>query len=38
MLLKGTARKIPSQKGGFLNFLTPFMTVGLSLLKSVLSL
>ena len=36
ILLKGTTRKITTQKGGVLNFLRPLMTVGLSLMKSVL--
>ena len=35
--LKGTARKITSQEGGFLNFLRPLMTAGLPLMKSVLT-
>ena len=34
-LLKGATRKITSQEGGFLNFLRPLMTAGLSLMKSV---
>ena len=37
ILLKGTTRKINSQKGGFKNFLRPLMTVGLPLIKSVLT-
>ena len=36
--LKGTTRKITSQEGGFLNFLRPLMTVGLPLIKSLLTL
>ena len=36
-LLKGTTRKITTQEGGFLNFLRPLMTAGLSLMKSVLT-
>ena len=36
ILQKGTTRKITTQKGGFLNFLRPLMTVGLSLMKSAL--
>ena len=36
ILLKGTTRKITTQKGGVLNFLRPLMTVGLSLMKYVL--
>ena len=35
--LKGTTRKITSQEGGFLDFLRPLMTVGLPLMKSVLT-
>ena len=35
ILQKGTTRKITTQKGGFLNFLRPLMTVGLSLMKIV---
>ena len=35
--LKGTIRKIRSQKGGFLNFLRPLMSVGLLLMKNVLT-
>ena len=35
--LKGTTRKITSQEGGFLNFRRPLMTVGLPLMKSVLT-
>ena len=35
-LLKGTARKVTSQEGGFLNFLRPLVTAGLPLMKSVL--
>ena len=34
--LKETARKITSQKGGFLNFLRPLMPTGLLLIKSIL--
>ena len=36
-LLKRTTTKITSQEGGFLNFLRPLMTAGLSLMKSVLA-
>ena len=36
ILLKGTATKITSQEGGFLNFCRPLMTAGLLLMKSVL--
>ena len=32
-LLKRTTGKITSQEGGYLNFLRPFMTAGLSLMK-----
>ena len=34
--LKGTARNITRQKGGFLNFLRPLMTDGLPLIKMYL--
>ena len=37
ILFTGTTRKITSQEGGFLNFLRPFMTAGLLLMKSVLT-
>ena len=37
ILLKGSTRKITSQKGGFLNFIRPLMTAGLLLIKSVLT-
>ena len=37
ILFKETTRKKISQKGGFLNFLTPLMTAGLPLMKSVLT-
>ena len=37
MLLKGTARKITSQEGGFLSFLKPLMPVGLPLIKIALT-
>ena len=37
ILLKGTTRKITSQEGEFLNFLRPLMTVGLPLIKCVLT-
>ena len=37
ILLKATTRKITIQEGGFLNFLRPLMTAGLSLMKSVLT-
>ena len=37
ILLKGTTKKITSRKGGFLNFLRPFMTAGLPLMESVLT-
>ena len=33
--MKGTTRKISSQKGRFLSFLRPSMSVGLPLTKSV---
>ena len=36
-LLKGTTRKIPSQKVEFLNFLRPLMSVNLPLIKNVLT-
>ena len=36
-MLKGTARKISSQKGRFLNFLRPLITAGSSLMKNVLT-
>ena len=35
VLLKGTARKVTSQEGGFLSFLRQLMTAGLPLLKNV---
>ena len=35
ILLKGTARKITSQEGGFLNFLRSLMTAGFPLMKNV---
>ena len=35
ILLKGTSRKITSQKRGFLNFLRVLMTAGLPLTKSL---
>ena len=38
ILLKKTARKNSHQKGGFLNFLRPLMSVGLPLMKNVLTL
>ena len=37
LLSKGTTRKINSQEGQFLNFLRPLMTIGLLLIKSVLT-
>ena len=37
ILLKETTRKITSQEGGFLSFLSPLMTAGLPLMKSVLT-
>ena len=37
ILLKGTATKITSWEGGFLNFLRPLMTAGLPLMTSVLT-
>ena len=37
ILLKGTARKITTQEGGFFNFVRPLMTAGLPLMKSVLT-
>ena len=36
-LLNGTTRKISYQEGGFLSFLTPLMTAGLPLIKSILT-
>ena len=36
ILLKGTTRKMTSQRGRFLNFLRPLMTTGLPLMKVVL--
>ena len=36
ILLKGTARKIISQEGGFLNYLDPLLKTGLPLIKNVL--
>ena len=36
ILLKGTARKINSQEGGFLNYLDPLLKTGLPLIKNVL--
>ena len=36
ILLKGTTRKMTSQRGRFLNFLRPLMTTGLPLMKIVL--
>ena len=33
ILLKGTTRKMTSQRGRFLNFLRPLMTTGLPLMK-----
>ena len=37
ILLKGTTRKITSQKGEFLNFLRPLMTAGSPLMTNVLT-
>ena len=37
ILLKGTAREITSQEGGFLNFFRPSVTFVLPLMKSVLT-
>ena len=37
ILLKGTIRKISSQKGGFLNFPSPLMSVVSLLMKNVLT-
>ena len=37
ILLKGTARKITSQEGGFLNFLQSLMTAGLPLMIKILT-
>ena len=37
VLLKGITTKIVSQKGGFINFLKPLITAGLSLMKNVLT-
>ena len=35
LLLKGTTRKMNSQKGGFVNFLRPSITVCLPLMENV---
>ena len=35
ILLKGTTRKITSQEGGFLSFLRPLMTTGLSFMNNI---
>ena len=35
LLLKGTNRKMTSQKGGFANFLRPLMTACSSLMENV---
>ena len=37
IFLKGATRKITSQEGGFLNFLKSLMSVGLPLMKNVLT-
>ena len=37
ILLKGTTTKVTIQDGGFLKFLRPLMTAGLSLMKNVLT-
>ena len=37
ILLKGTTRKITTQKGRFQNFLKPLMTASLPLMKNVLT-
>ena len=37
IFLKGAASKISNQEGGFLRFLKPLMSVGLSLIKSILT-
>ena len=37
ILLKGTTRKISSQEGGYLNFLKPLISVGLPLMKNILT-
>ena len=37
IFLKGTARKITSQKEGFPNFIRPILTDGLLLIKNVLT-
>ena len=37
IFLKGTARKITSQKEGFPNFIRPILTDGLPLIKNVLT-
>ena len=37
ILFKGTTRKISSQKGGFINFLKPLISVVLSLIRNVLA-
>ena len=36
-LLKETTREIRSRAGGFIDFLRPFMSVGLPLMKNVLT-
>ena len=38
ILLKGTTRKIPSQYGGFLNFIRPLMTAAIPLIKNVITI
>ena len=35
--MKGTTRKITSQEGELLNFLRPFMTTALPLMKNILT-
>ena len=37
ILLTGTTRRIPSQEGGFLNFIRTSMAAGLPLIKSVVT-
>ena len=37
ILLKAFTRKISTQKGGFLNFLTPLMAVCLPLMENILA-
>ena len=37
ILLKGSTRKIICQEGGFLDFLRPLMTIGLPIMRNVLT-